>query len=123
MPIDKRLSFKPIAMMLISLADYELVDIVTPWGIEQAIDYLGQLFLPIESYKNAEEAIAACRNDLEAGLFSIVVQEPNQVRIWCPIPRQMQMDLLDTNITRIMTEMNFAELSAPIDTKNYDLAA
>jgi hypothetical protein len=114
-------------MMLISLADYELVDIITPWGTEQAIEYLGQLFLPIETHKNPQAAINACRTDLEAGLFSIVVQETNQVRIWCPIPRQMQTDLLDASIARIIKEIDkevsYSETNVAIEAENYDLVA
>ncbi|WP_041698376.1 hypothetical protein [Thalassoporum mexicanum] len=113
--------------MLISLTDYELVDIITPLGIEQAIDYLGQLFLPAETYKNSDDAINACRADLESGLFSIVVQEPNQVRIWCPIPRQMQTELLDLNIAKLIKEIDreisVREANEAIAADSYHLAA
>ncbi|MDX1977499.1 MAG: hypothetical protein SFT94_07485 [Pseudanabaenaceae cyanobacterium bins.68] len=53
-----------------------------------AISYLGSLFLLTHTYKTLQEAIAACRLDLDAGLFSIVVEDPTNHRfcLWCPLP-------------------------------------
>ncbi|MEE3718206.1 hypothetical protein V2H45_15815 [Tumidithrix elongata RA019] len=62
------------------------MDIQTPWGRERGICYLGQTFMPINVYKCVHEAILVCRQDLEAGLLSIVVVETNRFSVWWELP-------------------------------------
>jgi hypothetical protein len=76
-------------VLILSHAQISTVTINTPWGAEQAICFHGKTFLPTQKFNNLAAAIAVCRKDLDSGLFSIVVEEPDQVGVWCPIPAQM----------------------------------
>ncbi|NJK33912.1 MAG: hypothetical protein HC919_02615 [Oscillatoriales cyanobacterium SM2_2_1] len=77
------------AMVFLSQQEVSKVQLKTPWGIEEAIRYLGRLFLPTNEYTALPEALTACRRDLDAGLLSIVVAEQNVVRLWCLVPREL----------------------------------
>jgi hypothetical protein len=77
-------------MILLSTADVKKYDILTPHGIEIALNYLGQTFLATDIYADAREAVLACRRDLDAGLFSIIVKEKGAYRIWCPLPTEVE---------------------------------
>jgi hypothetical protein len=76
-------------MVFLSHQEVSKVQVKTPWGIEEAVRYLGKLFLPTNEYAGLPEAIAACRRELDAGLLAIVVAEQNVVRLWCLVPREL----------------------------------
>ena len=67
------------------------VEINTALGKEKGIKYLGWSFLMTNSYRSLQEAIAACRQDLDVGLFSIVVENicTKDFSLWCPIPTEL----------------------------------
>jgi hypothetical protein len=67
------------------------VDLDTTWGRERAIHYLDWFFLLTNTYSSLKEAIAACRNDLDAGLMSIVVEDKGNKNytLWCPVPNEL----------------------------------
>ena len=69
-------------MIILSLSEIEPKNFLTPWGDEKGICYLGKTFLPIDVHATQQEAIAACRRDLDAGMMSIVVDEGDRVSIW-----------------------------------------
>ncbi|PZO38714.1 MAG: hypothetical protein DCF19_16055 [Pseudanabaena frigida] len=69
-------------MIILSLSDIQPTSFQTPWGREMGICYLGKTFLPIDVHSNQQEAIAACRQDLDAGMMSIVVDEGDRVSLW-----------------------------------------
>ncbi len=73
-------------MILTSLQETKPISIETPWGKEQGFSYLGHNFVPSNAYKNVKDAIAACRIDLDTGLFSLVVPEGSIFRVWCLLP-------------------------------------
>jgi hypothetical protein len=79
-------------MILLSTTDVTKYDILTPRGIEIALSYLGKTFLATDIYADMKEAIMACRRDLDAGLFSIIVKDSDQgvYRIWCPLPVEVE---------------------------------
>jgi hypothetical protein len=76
-------------MVILSLSETSPVTFLTPWGVEDGVYYLGANFLPVQRYKNIDEAIAVCRRDLDVGLMSIVINEADQVRIWSPLPDEL----------------------------------
>jgi hypothetical protein len=76
-------------VFIISRAEMNTVTINTPWGQERAIYFHGKTFLPTHRFNSMAEAIATCRKDLDTGLFSIVVEEAEQIGVWCPIPEQI----------------------------------
>jgi len=76
-------------MIIISQAQTQSVQIRTPWGIEPAVSFMNQFFVPTHSFRKLESAIRTCRQDLEAGLFSIVVQSREQAQVCCPLPREI----------------------------------
>jgi hypothetical protein len=67
------------------------VELDTTWGRERAIRYLDCFFLLTNTYSSLKEAIAACRNDLDVGLFSIVVEDKGKKNftLWCPVPNEL----------------------------------
>ncbi len=69
-------------MIILSLSEIQLTNLPTPWGNEKGICYLGKTFLPISVHPNQKEAIAVCRQDLDAGMMTIVVDEGDRVSIW-----------------------------------------
>lgn len=69
-------------MIILSLSEIQLTNFSTPWGNEKGINYLGKTFLPINVHANQQEAIAACRRDLDLGMLSIIVDEGDRVSLW-----------------------------------------
>jgi hypothetical protein len=67
------------------------IELNTSLGKEKAIYFLGWSFLMTNSYKSLKEAIAACRRDLDVGLFSIVVENicTKEFSLWCPVPKEL----------------------------------
>jgi hypothetical protein len=78
--------------MIVALSELLTSDILTPSGKELSIDYLGYTFLPIYVYKSLQEAILACRQDLEAGLLSIVVTEAKRFSVWWHLPELRSLE-------------------------------
>jgi hypothetical protein len=76
-------------MLIISKAHTRKVNLQTPWGIESALSYMNQHFIPTHSFGKMEEAIATCRRDLDAGLFSIVVRDRQEISVCCPLPPEI----------------------------------
>ena len=76
-------------MVLTSLQETQSINVVTPAGREKGITYLGQTFVPGNSYKDLDAAIAACRRDLDNGLATLVAPEGNLYRVWCSVPSQI----------------------------------
>ena len=70
-------------MIILSLSEIQATHFPTPWGSEKGICYLGKTFLPINIHVNQQEAITACRQDLDLGMLSIIVDEGNYLsRHW-----------------------------------------
>jgi hypothetical protein len=69
-------------MIILSLSEIQATNFSTPWGSEQGICYLGKTFLPINTHANQQEAIAACRQDLDLGMLSIIVDEGDHISQW-----------------------------------------
>lgn len=69
-------------MIILSLSEIQTTNLSTPWGEEKGICYLGKTFLPIDVHVNQQEAIAACRRDLDAGAISIIVDEGDRISVW-----------------------------------------
>ncbi|AFY71001.1 hypothetical protein Pse7367_2746 [Thalassoporum mexicanum PCC 7367] len=89
-------------MILISSTDVKHYDILTPRGIEIAIIYLGKTFLATDIYADLKAAILACRRDLDAGLFSIVVKGKDNYQIWCPLPIELEQAFnLEFNLEKL----------------------
>lgn len=66
------------------------VELNTVLGKVMAISFQGMMFLHTHTYQTLNEAIAACRQDLEADLFSIVIIDSHnhQFSLWCPLPEE-----------------------------------
>jgi hypothetical protein len=69
-------------MIILSLSEIQPTNFSTPWGSEQGICYLGKTFLPIFVHPNQQDAIAACRRDLDLGMLSIIVDEGDFISQW-----------------------------------------
>lgn len=80
-------------MFILSLADTTPATLLTPWGKEDGIRYLNKTFAPTQKYKTLDEAIAACRHNLDIGMFSLVIKDAEQYGVWTPLPEQLQIKL------------------------------
>ncbi len=69
-------------MIILSSSDIQPTNFQTPWGNEQGISYLGKTFLPVDTHETPEQAIDACRRDLDSGTISIIVDEGDRVSLW-----------------------------------------
>lgn len=76
-------------MVIISETQITAVQVKTPWGIESAVSFMNQSFVPTHSFRKLEEAIRTCRQDLDAGLFSIVVKNKEKALVCCPLPAEI----------------------------------
>ncbi len=78
-------------MLVISKIHTKKVQVQTPWGIEPAVKFMDQHFVPTQNFAKLDDAIKACRRDLDAGLFSIVVKdkENQQVALCCSLPAEV----------------------------------
>jgi hypothetical protein len=78
-------------MLVISQIHTKKVQVRTPWGIEPAVKFMGQHFVPTQKFSTLEDAIKTCRRDLDAGMFSIVVKdkENQQFLLCCPLPAEL----------------------------------
>lgn len=78
-------------MIILSLSEIQPINLPTPWGNEKGIYYLGKTFLPIDVHATQQAAIAACRQDLDAGMMSIVVDEGDRTSLWWYFSEDMGM--------------------------------
>ena len=69
-------------MIILSSSEIQTTNLLTPWGQEKGIHYLGKTFLPIDVHTSQQDAIAACRQDLDAGMVSIIVDEGDRLSLW-----------------------------------------
>ncbi|WP_055076575.1 hypothetical protein [Pseudanabaena sp. 'Roaring Creek'] len=68
-------------MIILSLSEVQITNFSTPWGAEKGICYLGKTFLPINVHANHQEAIAACRRDLDLGMLSIILDDGDRITL------------------------------------------
>ncbi|PZO36555.1 MAG: hypothetical protein DCF19_21270 [Pseudanabaena frigida] len=76
-------------MILNSLNEARSVVINTLAGKEKGLVFLGKTFVADKSYNSLDEAIAACRQDLDLGLAVLITPDANKFRIWVLVPNQM----------------------------------
>jgi hypothetical protein len=82
-------------MIILSISEIQTTNFATPWGNEKGICYLGKTFLPIDVHPTQQEAIAACRRDLDLGMLSIIVDEGDRVSLWWYFSESINADSLD----------------------------
>lgn len=78
-------------MIILSLSEIQTINLLTPWGDERGISYLGKTFLPVDIHANPQDAIDACRRDLDEGMLSIVVDEGDRVSLWWYFSKDMDI--------------------------------
>lgn len=78
-----------MSMVIISQAQVQPTKLQTPWGVELAVSFMNQHFVPTQIFYKQEEAVLACRRDLDAGLFSILVQGDQELVLCCPLPPEI----------------------------------
>ncbi|PZO43251.1 MAG: hypothetical protein DCF19_04675 [Pseudanabaena frigida] len=76
-------------MILNSLNQVRSIVISTVVGTEQAIIFLGQIFVVDKIYNSLNEAIAGCRKDLDLGMAVLIAPDANQFRVWVSIPNEL----------------------------------
>ncbi|AFY72781.1 hypothetical protein Syn7502_00632 [Synechococcus sp. PCC 7502] len=77
--------------MIVKLSDTNNIEISVLGQKMQAISYLGKAFLPTNLAGEVQKLVPACRRDLDMGLISMVVEEPNTHRLWTSVPKEMQI--------------------------------
>ncbi len=74
-------------MLVLSRADVDDdVQIQTSNGSLEGIGYRGHRFVIRQAYSRLQDAVLACRNDLDGGGLSIVVQDNNRFGVWSELP-------------------------------------
>jgi len=76
-------------MILNSLNQVRSIVINTITGTEQAIVFLGKIFIADRVYSSLTEAIAGCRRDLDLGMAVLIAPEANQFKVWVAIPNEL----------------------------------
>ncbi|MEA5476840.1 hypothetical protein VB774_04325 [Pseudanabaena galeata UHCC 0370] len=76
-------------MILNSLNETRSIEVITLAGRERGIVFLGKTFVADKSYKSLDEAIAACRQDLDLGLAVLITPDAEKFRVWVSVPNQM----------------------------------
>ncbi len=54
-------------------------------GQQSGIRYRGHDFINRQSHPRLQDAIKACRHDLDHGVLSIIVQDQNQFGVWAEL--------------------------------------
>jgi hypothetical protein len=49
----------------------------------EVMEYQGWHFSPLTSFNDRSSAELACRRQLDAGVFTVIVQDNSQYRLWC----------------------------------------
>ena len=76
-------------MILNSLNETRSIEVITLAGRERGIVFLGKTFVADKSYKSLDEAIAACRQDLDLGLAVLITPDTEKFRVWVSVPNKM----------------------------------
>jgi hypothetical protein len=76
-------------MILNSLNQVRSVVITTIAGTENAIIFLGKVFVADKAYKSLDEAIAGSRKDLDLGMALLIAPDADQFRVWLSIPNEL----------------------------------
>ena len=76
-------------MILNSLNETRSIEVTTLAVRERGIVFLGKTFVADRAYKSLDEAIAACRQDLDLGLAVLITPDAEKFRVWVSVPNQM----------------------------------
>ena len=76
-------------MILNSLNETRSIEVTTLAGRERGIVFLGKTFVADRAYRSLDEAIAACRQDLDLGLAVLITPDAEKFRVWVSVPNQM----------------------------------
>lgn len=76
-------------MILNSLNETRSIEVITLAGKERGIVFLGKTFVADRAYKSLNEAIAACRKDLDLGLAILITPDAARFQVWVSVPNQM----------------------------------
>ncbi len=76
-------------MILNSLNETRSIEVLTLAGRERGLVFLGKTFVVDKLYKSLNEAIAACRADLDLGVALLIAPEADKFCVWVSVPTQM----------------------------------
>lgn len=76
-------------MILNSLNQVRSIVIRTVAGTEQAIMFLGKIFVVDKAYESLEKAIAGCKRDVDLGMAVLIAPEADQFKVWVAIPNEL----------------------------------
>ncbi|MFM7887705.1 MAG: hypothetical protein ACKPCM_13670 [Pseudanabaena sp.] len=76
-------------ILLNSLNQVRSIIINTITGTEKAIVVLGKFFIADRVYNSVQEAIAACRGDLDLGKAIVIAPDENQFKVWVMVPNEL----------------------------------
>ncbi|MEI6429591.1 MAG: hypothetical protein WCO45_14595 [Pseudanabaena sp. ELA607] len=72
-------------MLVLAAQSLEIAHITDDQGIQknEVMEYQGWHFSPIASFNDRNSAELACRRQLDAGIFAVIVQDNAQYSLWC----------------------------------------
>ena len=100
-------------MILDSLNQTQLIEVITPAGRERGIVFLNKTFVADRCYDRLEQAIVACRGDLDLGMGVVITPNGDKFQVWIFMPSQMilqtkKVSAIKTSAQKNSTERNIA---------------
>ncbi len=99
-------------MILDSLDQTQLIEVITPAGRERGIVFLNKTFVADRCYEKLEQAIAACRGDLDLGLGVVITPDADKFQVWISVPSQMILQTQKTFAQKTATQKTSVQKSA-----------
>ena len=96
-------------MILNSLDQVQLIEVITPAGRERGILFLNKTFVTDRSYEKLEQAIAACRADLDLGMGVVITPDANKFQVWISVPSQMILQTRKVSAQKTSTQKSSAK--------------
>jgi len=72
-------------MLVLAAQSLQIAHILDEQGIKETevMEYQGWHFSPVASFNDRNSAELACRRQLDAGIFAVIVQDNSQYSLWC----------------------------------------
>lgn len=96
-------------MILDSVNETQAIEVITPVGREKGIVFLNKTFVADRCYETLEQAIVACRGDLDLGLGVVITPDANKFQVWISVPSQMILQTQKASAIKASAQKNLTE--------------
>ena len=98
-------------MILDSVNETQAIEVITPVGREKGIVFLNKTFVADRCFETLEQAISACRGDLDLGLGVVITPDANKFQVWISVPSQMILQTQKTAAQNSSTQKSSIQKS------------